>query len=470
MALYATAASVLAGVESRRGSIKGLVYASSFQNVKQLYALVCETQRYSAVLDAVIASAGLLRAEKKLRPHLAKVLVYELLLGKGFRGGGGRWKPLLDRHQARLKAELARLKVQRRVSRNEDLLQVGSRPGTASQVPRFVRVNTLKTSLVDAVDYFKRQGFSYQGRASSLEDARALRGRCFLLDPLLPELLVFPAQTDLHDHPLYRAGHLILQDKASCLPAALLAPPPGAHVIDACAAPGNKTSHLAALLQNQGKIFAFDLDAGRLASMATLLARAGVSCCELAEEDFLAVSPSDQRYRRVQYILLDPSCSGSGMPARQLEEPGAGTPSKARLQALAGFQQRALRHALTFPSLQRLVYSTCSLCQEENEDVVRDALQQNPGTFRLAPVLPSWPHRGLGTFPGAEYCLRASPETTLTGGFFVAVLERVEVPSSVPQAEAAAPEPTPSAAPRRKRRRQAVAPGAQPRTQQKGKR
>lgn len=70
------------------------------------------------------------------------------------------------------------------------------------------------------------------------------------------------------------------------------------------------------------------------------------------------------------------------MPARQLEEPGAGTPSQARLQALAGFQQRALRHALTFPSLQRLVYSTCSLCQEENEDVVRDALQQNPGTFR----------------------------------------------------------------------------------------
>lgn len=60
------------------------------------------------------------------------------------------------------------------------------------------------------------------------------------------------------------------------------------------------------------KIFAFDLDAKRLASTATLLARAGVSCCELAEQDFLEVSPSDQRYRQVQYILLDPSCSGSG--------------------------------------------------------------------------------------------------------------------------------------------------------------
>jgi hypothetical protein len=55
--------------------------------------------------------------------------VYELLLGKGFRGGGGRWKALLGRHQARLKAELARLKVHRGVSRNEDLLQESSRPG-----------------------------------------------------------------------------------------------------------------------------------------------------------------------------------------------------------------------------------------------------------------------------------------------------------------------------------------------------
>lgn len=47
----------------------------------------------------------------------------------------------------------------------------------------------------------------------SLEDLRTVQGKRFLLDPLLPELLVFPAHTDLHDHPLYQAGHLILQDK-----------------------------------------------------------------------------------------------------------------------------------------------------------------------------------------------------------------------------------------------------------------
>nr|KAF6355628.1 NOP2/Sun RNA methyltransferase 5 [Myotis myotis] len=161
-----------------------------------------------------------------------------------------------------------------------------------------------------------------------------------------------------------------------------------------------------------------------------------------------------------------------GMLTRQLEEPGTGLPSKERLRALAGFQQRALCHALTFPSLQRLVYSTCSLCQEENEDVVQEALQQSSGTFRLAPVIPSWPHRGLNTFPGAEHCLRASPETTLTGGFFIAVLERVEVPSSVSQTEVSAPElrssPSPALKKKRRRRNAAAAPSMLLCTKQEG--
>nr|XP_023420921.1 probable 28S rRNA (cytosine-C(5))-methyltransferase isoform X3 [Cavia porcellus] len=382
MALYAAAAAVLAGVENRQGSLKGLVYASNFQNVKQLYALVCETQRYSAVLDAVIASAGLLRAEKKLRPHLAKVLVFELLLGKGFRGGGGRWKPLLARHQARLKAELARLKVHRGVSRNEDLLEVGSKLGPALKSSGPSKGSTL------------------------LWISCCLSCLCFLRKQICMNTRYTRRVT------------------SSC-----------------------KTR----------KIFAFDLDAKRLASMATLLARAGVSCCELAEEDFLAVSPSDTRYAQVQYILLDPSCSGSGMLSRQLEEPAAEPPSKERLCALSAFQLRVLRHALSFPALQRLVYSTCSLCQEENEDVVRDALQQSLRPFRLVPILPSWPHRGLDTFPGAEHCLRASPETTLTGGFFVAVIERAEVLSSASLAEVPTPAPVPSPVPKRKRRRKAVA-------------
>ncbi|XP_069470880.1 28S rRNA (cytosine-C(5))-methyltransferase isoform X2 [Ambystoma mexicanum] len=355
--------------------------------------------------------------------NLAKVLVYDILFGKGLKCGGV-WKVTALKHQARLKAELARLKVQKKVSRNEDLLSPAAGAVKAPVLPRYVRVNSLKTNMEDAIDFFKRQGYAYLGRASSLQDLSRLSGKQFLMDLHLPDILVFPPRTDFHTNYLYTAGHIILQDKASSLPAFLLDPPSGSHIIDACAAPGNKTSHLAALLKNKGKIFAFDLDTKRLATMGTLLLRAGVTCHQLANEDFLKVDPKDPKFKSVQHILLDPSCSGSGIVDRMNDvTDDMGSSSMDRLQALATFQLKVLNHALSFPAVERLVYSTCSVHQVENEDVVRETLLEN-SAFRLVKALPSWPQRGMPVFPGAECCLRASPTETLTNGFFVAMLER----------------------------------------------
>ncbi|XP_031447835.1 probable 28S rRNA (cytosine-C(5))-methyltransferase [Phasianus colchicus] len=459
MALYSAAAAVLSGLERGEGGLKSLVYGSDFPHARQLYALVAETLRYGPVLEALLDGAELLRVEKKLPPLLAKVLVYDLLFGKGLKCGG-RWKALARRHRARLEAELARLKVRRGVSRNEDLLEPAPGAGPeALQVPRYVRVNVLKTCVDDVVEFFKRQGYSFLGRASSVEELKILSGKKFLLDLHLAELLVFPPQTDFHDNRLYTSGHIILQDKASCLPAFLLSPSAGSHVIDACAAPGNKTSHLAAILKNKGHIFAFDVDTKRLATMNTMLMRAGVTSFKLAQQDFLTVDPHDPKYSKVKYILLDPSCSGSGMVARLPLEEAA--PSAERLQALAGFQRRVLSHALRFPALQRLAYSTCSVHREENEDVVHAVLQEQGSAFRLVNAFPSWPCRGLATFPGADCCLRASPADTLTQGFFVAVLERCGEEAAVPSSLPAATEENlqqeegvePGAAPPKKRRR-----------------
>ncbi|XP_054143314.1 28S rRNA (cytosine-C(5))-methyltransferase [Melozone crissalis] len=463
MALYSAAAAVLAGLERGEGGLKSLVYNSGFPHVRQLYALVSETLRYASVLEKLLDGAALLQAEKKLPPQLAKVLVYDLLFGKGLKCGG-RWKALARRHRARLEAELARMKVRHKVSRNEDLLAPEKAvSAAASQVPRYVRINTLKTCVDDVIEFFKRQGYAYLGKAASVEEMKALSGKKFMLDLHLPELLVFPSQTDLHDNLLYTSGHIILQDKASCLPAFLLGPVAGSHVIDACAAPGNKTSHLAAILKNKGQIFAFDVDPKRVATMNTLLTRAGVTGCQLVQQDFLTVDPRDCKYSRVTHILLDPSCSGSGMVTRGPGEEVA--PSAERLQALAGFQRRVLSHALSFPALQRLVYSTCSLHQEENEDVVQAVLQEWGSAFRLVTAFPSWPCRGLAAFSGAESCLRASPAETLTHGFFVAVLERCRegaaAPSSLPAAAKESPQPgegtEPGAAPKkRKKKKQLV--------------
>eukprot|EP00061_Rhincodon_typus_P018556 g47770.t1 len=335
MALYVKAAAVLGQLEGKRGSVKTLVYNSGHKvrNIKQLFALVCETLKYTSVLNEIIGTTDLLK-EKKLQMNVAKVLVYDLLFGKGLKCGGS-WKALIMKHRSQLKSALARLKVKRKVSRNEDLIETKASSKEACQLPRYVRVNLLKSNTEDVIDYFKREGYTYLGQATSIADLRQLDQKQFISDLHLSELLVFHSKTDLHEHFLYTAGHIILQDKptdlidqdlfvildnlftvhyttsASCLPAYFLNPPVGSHVIDACAAPGNKTSHLAAILCNKGKLFAFDLDTKRLATMGTLLLRAGVTCHELANQDFTLVDPSNPKYQDVKYILVDPSCSGS---------------------------------------------------------------------------------------------------------------------------------------------------------------
>ncbi|KAM6928846.1 28S rRNA (cytosine-C(5))-methyltransferase [Lycodopsis pacificus] len=439
MALYIKAAEVLEKAEMKQGALKTLVYDSKFANIKQLFALVCETEKFSSILEEIIESTKLLK-QTKLKMHLAKVLVYDLLIGRGLKCGGS-WKTMMMKQRSRLQAALARMKVKQNVSKNGDLLTVSVQKTVGLQLPRYARVNTLKTTVEDAVDYLKRDGFSYMGQASSLEDL-TMKRKDFVLDMHLPEVLAFSPKTDFHDHFLYKAGHLILQDKASCLPAFLLNPPPGSHLIDACAAPGNKTSHLAAIMKNKGRLFAFDLDAKRLATMATLLLRAGVTCQQLANQDFLKVDPDSPQFKDVEYVLLDPSCSGSGMVCLR-DDASPADQVRARLASLASFQLRCLNHGLRFPRLKRLVYSTCSIHSQENEDVVTACLQQNPG-FRLVPLLAQWPERGLEPL---TQCLRASTTKTRTHGFFVALLEkhseagnkRPEPAVQISKPEAAAP-------------------------------
>ena len=94
--------------------------------------------------------------------------------------------------------------------------------------------------------------------AAKWYESAALQGQLATVDSLLPDLLVFPPGTDLHDHPLVASAALVLQSKASAMPAHALRPRPGWAVVDACAAPGNKTTHLAALMGNRGAIHAFE--------------------------------------------------------------------------------------------------------------------------------------------------------------------------------------------------------------------
>ncbi|XP_059274846.1 25S rRNA (cytosine-C(5))-methyltransferase NSUN5 [Lycium ferocissimum] len=241
---------------------------------------------------------------------------------------------------------------------------------------------------------------------------------------MVPDLLIFPPRTDLHDHPLVKSGSVFLQGKASSMVAVALGSKPRWEVIDACAAPGNKTVHLAALMKGNGKIIACELNKERVKRLKDTVKLAGATNVKVKHGDFLNMSPEDPAYSKVQAILLDPSCSGSGTAVDRLDHllPSYTADSDVnRLEKLAAFQKKALEHALSFPAVERIVYSTCSINQVENEDVVKSVLPlASSYGFELTTIFPQWPRRGHPTFDGSQHVLRTNLIEDKEG-FFIAL-------------------------------------------------
>jgi 25S rRNA (cytosine2278-C5)-methyltransferase len=134
----------------------------------------------------------------------------------------------------------------------------------------------------EVISVLRKEGYRL---VESTDDLSNIESKTMRIDQHILNILILPSNADFHDHQLLKDGHIILQDKASCFPAYILNPPLHARVIDACAAPGNKTSHLSAIMQNTGSIFAFDQDEKRLQTLVKLTGRAG---CKSMYQVFLS--------------------------------------------------------------------------------------------------------------------------------------------------------------------------------------
>lgn len=132
-------------------------------------------------------------------------------------------------------------------------------------MPRYIRINTILTKKAEVIDLLAQEGWklnetSFEKYEDFLEAVKSLDEDGYLMDYHIKNLLVFPhsSRSYFASHSLVQEGKLIQVDKASCLPAVILDPPKKSVVLDMCAAPGNKTTLLATLMKNKGKVYAVE--------------------------------------------------------------------------------------------------------------------------------------------------------------------------------------------------------------------
>ena len=260
------------------------------------------------------------------------------------------------------------------------------------EAPVDLRTNTLKASREGLIAALSKEGF--EPVATNMSDYGVR---------LKKRGAMFATQA-------FREGWFEMQDEGSQMIAQLMEAKPGQKVIDFCAGAGGKTLALAASMQNKGRILAWDISDARLSQMPKRLARAGVHNVQLRvlkdEHDAFV-----KRHKETaDAVLLDVPCTGSGTWRRNPDLKWR-TEEK-DLNELVDVQQRILNSAARLVKPKgRMVYATCSLFKEENENQVAAFLESHKD-FRLRPV-------------GEDQHMRLSTHQHGTDGFFAAVLERV---------------------------------------------
>jgi 16S rRNA (cytosine967-C5)-methyltransferase len=220
---------------------------------------------------------------------------------------------------------------------------------------------------------------------------------------------------------MFLDGAVEVQDEGSQLLGLLVEPRRGEMVVDFCAGAGGKTLQMGAAMNSSGRLYAFDISDKRLANLAPRLKRSGLSNVfpqRISGENDAKV----KRLRgKIDRVLVDAPCTGLGTLRRN---PDLKTRQTDASIAELNAKQRAILDSaasLLKPG-GRLVYGTCSLLVEENEDMVREFLGRHPD-FALVPAKDVLERQGV-KLPEAGEFLRLFPHVHDTDGFFAAVLEK----------------------------------------------
>ncbi|WP_297436441.1 RsmB/NOP family class I SAM-dependent RNA methyltransferase [Thermococcus sp.] len=262
-------------------------------------------------------------------------------------------------------------------------------------LPTSIRVNLLKASVEDVEHYLRKKSVRFE-RSGRVETVIRI------LDPFNPEWL-------------FNKGFAIAQEEAAAVASLVLDPKPGETVVDLAAAPGGKTAHMAELMKNEGKIYAFDVDKARIKRMNEVLRRTGVEIAEIVRADGRK-APDILGEGIADGVMLDAPCTSDGTIAKNPEL--RWRLREKNIPKVVSLQKELLESAWKLLRPEgRLLYSTCSMFHEENEGVVEWFLGRHPDAGLVPLTGPYDEGLLLGT-------MRAWPHSHGTIGFFYALLEK----------------------------------------------
>jgi 16S rRNA (cytosine967-C5)-methyltransferase len=328
----------------------------------------------------------------------------ESVLGSGERDWLTALKALdIDQEPFEIRADLPDWVIERLRRTMDETAILALARGLQHSAPLDLRVNTLKAPREAVLDRL----------AYDAIDAAATK-----YSPIGVRLKEKP---QLNQHPMFLDGAVEVQDEGSQILGMLVEPRRGEMVVDFCAGAGGKTLQMGAAMNSSGRLYAFDVSDKRLANLAPRLKRSGLSNVfpqRIAGEN----DPKVKRLRgKIDRVLVDAPCTGLGTLRRN---PDLKTRQTAEGLAELNAKQTAILAAaasLVKPG-GRLVYGTCSLLTEENEDIVAAFLAANP-EFKLVAAKDVLERQGVKIEGTGDY-LRLLPHVHNTDGFFAAVLEK----------------------------------------------
>ncbi|MCX9082217.1 MAG: 16S rRNA (cytosine(967)-C(5))-methyltransferase RsmB [Candidatus Methanoperedens sp.] len=267
-----------------------------------------------------------------------------------------------------------------------------------TEPPLMIRVNTLRSDIASLQKMLGEEGYS----SSRTE--------------LSPFGLIVDKKEDIFKTRAFKEGFFEVQDEGSQLVTLLTGAKPGERVIDACAGNGGKSLFLSSLMKNRGTVIASDLSPMKLANLRKRATKAGAFNIKTANKESLTEYDG-----KGDCVFIDAPCSGMGVFRRNPDSKWRLTPQD--VEELAAKQKEILsKYSRLVRPGGRLIYATCTISKEENEDNVCDFLNENKD-FYLVPVS-ELSGFGSGKSPSEDGFFRSLPHIHNTDGFFGAVMMR----------------------------------------------